>query len=96
MKAPKCRSCGAEEWRHVCAGAVSPAGVSRVTPGVVEKASAPSAKRRVSHVQAVSHTEAVSQSATYRYRDEEARRVYQRDLMRSRRRAARRVAGGAA
>ena len=41
MKPPKCRNCGVEEWRHVCAGAV-PA-PSRVTLEVV-KGTAPRAK----------------------------------------------------
>lgn len=83
MKPPRCRACGVEEWRHVCAPAAL---------GVTEQAAAPAAKPRVSHASPVSQSEAT----TYRYRDVEARREYQRDLMRSRRRAARRNSAGVA
>ncbi len=95
MSAPKCRVCGvAEWWRHACFSAVP----SRVKPDAkvkkpvvdavaVKPAPPPAAEPRVSQSAPVSH---VSQSTTYRHRDAEARRVYQRDLMRSRRRAARR------
>ena len=31
MKPPKCRNCGAEEWRHVCGGSNVSVGRSRVT-----------------------------------------------------------------
>lgn len=92
MKPPKCRNCGVMEWRHVCSGSVFSPASSRVKPDAKTKTAvrvpAPRAEA------ALATPDAVSQLATstYRYRDVEARRAYQRDLMRSRRRAARRVA----
>lgn len=41
MKPPRCRACGVEEWRHVCAPSISEVKPSRVT----KKAAAPAAKR---------------------------------------------------
>ena len=83
MKPPKCRNCGAEEWRHVCGGSNVSVGRSRVT----RFDTPPTAEPRVSQSEDVSQLA----STTYRYRDAEKRRAYQRDLMRSRRRAGRRV-----
>ena len=95
MSAPKCRVCGVSEWRHAC---FSPASSRATLEKVVERKVAgvrpvkpPPAEPRVSQMAPVSHAEGVSQSTTYRYRNAEQRREYQRDLMRSRRRAARRV-----
>lgn len=34
MTPPKCRNCGASEWRHVCSGTVSSPSRPRVTRGV--------------------------------------------------------------
>ena len=96
MKPPRCRVCGVEHW----GGAhVFPAESSRVTSegaGKKEKPAqaavpktAPVAERALASP-AVSQSSDVSQSTTYRHRDAEKRRAYQRDLMRSRRRAARR------
>lgn len=90
MKPPRCRACGVEEWRHVCGGATATA--PRPAKEVV-KETAPRAKpAAVSQIAPLAITNAVV--STYRYRDPWARRLYQRDLMRSRRRAARRVSGG--
>ena len=80
MKPPKCRNCGAEEWRHVCGGRDVSVGRSRVT----RFDTPPAAEPRVSQSEDVSQLA----STTYRYRDAEKRRSYQRDLMRSKRRAA--------
>ena len=95
MSAPRCRVCGVSEWRHACfSGAASRATLEKVVERKVAgvgPVKPPPAEPRVSHAAPVSHGEAVSQSTTYRYRDAAARRQYQRDLMRSRRRAARRV-----
>jgi len=92
MKPPRCRFCSVEEWRHVCGGATPRA--PRVAQEVVKEI-APRAKPA-----AVSQSDALAMSSasttTYRYRDAAARRLYQRDLMRSRRRAARRQSAGAA
>lgn len=66
----------AQAWQH-----------ERCAPVVVDAAS----NAAVSQSEAVSQS-SVSQSSTYRNRDEAARRVYMRDLMRSKRRAAKRVA----
>ena len=80
MKPPECRSCGAVEWRHVCAGAVS--APSRVTSKVVVDAAI---------VKPVKPAEpARSNRLTWRERDPEAYRTYMREYM-ARRRAARRV-----
>lgn len=81
----KCRVCGNE---HVggCAqffASQSSAAKPDVSKKVEVKKPAPAAK-------SVSQSATLA-SSTYRHRDVEARRLYQRDLMRSRRRAAKRV-----
>ena len=43
MKPPKCRNCGAEEWRHVCGGGNVSVGRSRVTRFDTPPAAEPSA-----------------------------------------------------
>lgn len=87
MKPAKCSFCGAEEWRHVC-GRKS-GGDRKATPDITP---APRAERALASRAPVSQLA----SSTYRHRDAEKRREYQRDLMRSRRRAARRNQAGAA
>jgi predicted RNA-binding Zn-ribbon protein involved in translation (DUF1610 family) len=34
MKAPKCRNCGKEEWRHVCQSRAAAVSVTSVTPPI--------------------------------------------------------------
>jgi hypothetical protein len=101
----RCEGCGKLYWRRQGwqhEGHVSSPGPSRVTSpvvvdGEVVKPEAVLARRarRVSQSAAVSQlaNEAQLASSTYRHRDVEKRRAYQRDLMRSRRLAARRVSG---
>lgn len=93
----KCRVCQ-NEHSGSCASFFASQS-SRVTSKVELKAKAlkrvalkPAhrAKAALAIAEPVSQTEALATS-TYRYRDAEARRIYQRDLMRSRRRAAGRV-----
>lgn len=87
MNPAKCSFCGAEEWRHVCGR--NSAGDRKVTPSVFP---APRAERALASPVLVSQLA----TSTYLHRDAEKRRKYQRDLMRSRRRAARRNSAGAA
>lgn len=90
MSAPKCRICSHEHWStepHVF-----PDTPSRATKAPVAKpdeVKAPRANRPVSQLASAEQLA----SSTYRHRDPEKRRAYQRDLMRSRRLAARRAAG---
>lgn len=86
MKPPKCRSCGVEEWRHVCD--VSFSDLSRVTSKVVAKVAVvkPVAVKPVKPPQAEPGR---SNATTWRERDPEAYRKYMREYM-ARRRSARR------
>lgn len=78
MKPVKCAYCGAAEWRHVCGGVANAPGIG-LSPVVDVANKMANAKGAVAN-EVVSTT-----SSTYRYRDAEARRVYQRELMRARR-----------
>jgi hypothetical protein len=71
----------AQKWQHEACLSSSP----KSSPVTLEEA--PQAKARVSQLA----SQPPLASSTYRHRDPEKRRVYQRDLMRSKRRAARRV-----
>lgn len=91
MKPPKCRACGAEEWRHSCAPVSSPT-MSRATrrrqppKEVANKVvdTAPRAKRAA----------VVDARTRDRHRKTDERREYLR-LAQRRSRAARRVSGAA-
>lgn len=90
----KCRVCQ-NEHSGSCASFFSrPSRVNsqEVDAGKVREDTAPRAKRALASAAPVSQLA----SSTYRHRDAEKRREYQRDLMRSRRRAARRDGGAAA
>lgn len=97
MSPNKCRVCGVAEWRHVCAGSpvcgveVKPVGVSKAFEGRVRSASKGASnmanRKPAEKDMANSMANKIEHCAgsTYRYRDAEARRVYQRELMRKKR-----------
>ena len=79
MKPPKCRLCGVEEWRHVCAGVVSAA--SRVTQKAVERAAVkPDVKPEVKPP-AADAVQSSGLTRQWRERDPEAYRKYMREYM---------------
>jgi hypothetical protein len=81
MKPTKCRNCGVEEWRHVCAGAVSRSAPSRVNPSEEPARAAAAGAPNVPN-------SASARTAAWREKNEEKHRDYMRGLM-AKRRAAR-------